>query len=222
MDMARKLGRWAAMALIAAGLGACSNFRLPTLEGVDVRPPGEPVASRDRDSPGSGRLFGDGGLVNIGLFGAGRREEGSVIGVNSFLWRASLDTVAFMPLQSADPFGGVILTDWYSPPEAPDERFKVTVYILGRDLRADGVRVQAFRQVRGGTDAARFAQQQVAAVPAEAANRGRGRARTPATSAVPRGTDGWLDAQVGNDVATEIENAILTRARQLRIGGVRQ
>tara|TARA_B100000676_G_C17841463_1_gene713159 strand:+ start:362 stop:925 length:564 start_codon:yes stop_codon:yes gene_type:complete len=101
------------------------------------------------------------------------------IGVNTFLWRASLDTVAFMPLSSVDPFGGVIITDWYSPPEVPSERFKMTVYILDRQLRADGVKVSVFRQ-------------QLAS-----GNR-------------------WVDSSVGIGTATELENAILTRARQLR------
>jgi hypothetical protein len=55
-----------------------------------------------------------------------------------------------MPLVSADPFGGVIITDWYAPPETPGERFKLTVYILGRQLRSDGVRVSVFRQVQRG------------------------------------------------------------------------
>ena len=102
------------------------------------------------------------------------------IGVNSFLWRASLDTVSFMPLVSADPFGGVIITDWYSPPQSPEERFKVNVYILGRALRADGIRASVFRQQRD-------------------------------TAA------GWIDAQVAPNTATDLENAILTRARQMRI-----
>jgi hypothetical protein len=66
--------------------------------------------------------------------------------VNAFLWRATLDTLSFMPLASADPFGGVIITDWYAPPSAPGERFKATAYVLGRQLRSDGVRVQVFRQ----------------------------------------------------------------------------
>jgi hypothetical protein len=70
------------------------------------------------------------------------------IGVNSYLWHASLDTLSFMPLASADPFGGVIITEWYSPPQAADERMKVTVYILDRRLRADGIKVAVFRQVR--------------------------------------------------------------------------
>lgn len=97
-------------------------------------------------------VFGAEGLT----FGTGNRSKqneagagGGGIGVNSFLWRASLDTVAFMPVTSADPFGGVIITDWYAMPEAPDERFKINVYILGRSLRADGVKVAIFRQVQG-------------------------------------------------------------------------
>ena len=82
----------------------------------------------------------------------GGEEEGAAavgIGVNAFLWRATLDTISFMPLLSADPFGGVIITDWYAPPETPDERFKMTVYILTRTLRSDGVQVSVFRQGRG-------------------------------------------------------------------------
>jgi hypothetical protein len=69
------------------------------------------------------------------------------LGVNSYLWHAALDTLSFMPLASADPFGGVIITDWYQPPGSPDERFKATAYILGRELRSDGVRLSIFRQV---------------------------------------------------------------------------
>src|SRR5579871_7015142 len=72
----------------------------------------------------------------------------NAIGVNSYLWRATLDTLAFMPLASADPYGGVIITDWYSAPQNPDERMKLTIYILDRRLRADGIRVAVFRQTR--------------------------------------------------------------------------
>lgn len=104
-------------------------------------------------APQGGRqsVFGEDGF---NLFGGGNKKTndqgGSGIGVNSFLWRATLDTISFMPLASADPFGGVIITDWYTPPQTPDERFKVTVYILDRALRADGLRVSVFRQMRDG------------------------------------------------------------------------
>ena len=94
-----------------------------------------------------GSIFGSGGVT---LFGDEDQAPASGIGVNAFLWRATLDTISFMPLLSADPFGGVIITDWYAPPESPDERFKMTIYILGRTLRSDGVQVSVFRQQRGG------------------------------------------------------------------------
>lgn len=71
----------------------------------------------------------------------------TTIGVNSYLWRASLDALSFMPLLQADSAGGVIVTDWYANPQAPGERMKVTVSILDQDLRADALRVAASRQV---------------------------------------------------------------------------
>lgn len=92
-------------------------------------------------------IFGKGGFKMLG--GKEKKDDSgsSGIGVNSFLWRASLDTVSFLPISSADPFGGVILTDWYTPAESPAERFKVNVFILDRQLRSDGVQVKLFRQV---------------------------------------------------------------------------
>jgi hypothetical protein len=72
------------------------------------------------------------------------------IGVNSYLWRAAIDTVSFAPLLQADSNGGVIVTDWYSNPNSPNERVKLTVAILDQDLRADALRVAASRQVNQG------------------------------------------------------------------------
>jgi uncharacterized protein DUF3576 len=71
----------------------------------------------------------------------------TTIGVNSYLWRAALETLSFAPLLQADSNGGVIVTDWYANPGSPDDRVKVTVTILDRDLRADALRVAASRQV---------------------------------------------------------------------------
>jgi Domain of unknown function (DUF3576) len=71
----------------------------------------------------------------------------TTIGVNSYLWRAALDTLSFMPMAETDSNGGVLVTDWYQNPAQPDERMKVTVTILDQDLRADAVRVAATRQV---------------------------------------------------------------------------
>jgi hypothetical protein len=76
----------------------------------------------------------------------------TTIGVNTYLWRAALDTVSFAPLLQADANSGVIITDWYVNPRAPGERVKLTVAVLDQDLRADALRVTATRQTaQGGT-----------------------------------------------------------------------
>jgi hypothetical protein len=97
----------------------------------------------------SGSILGDNAIVlGTNKTGKGAGDAGSgALGVNAYLWRGALDTLSFMPLASADPFGGVIITDWFQPPGSPDERFKATAYILGRELRSDGIRVTIFRQV---------------------------------------------------------------------------
>jgi hypothetical protein len=125
------------MALLLTGL--C------VLSACDVEP--EAVFPKDPElvrAERRGKLTGDG----LTLGGSDNEQDGgnSPIGVNSFLWRATLDTVAFMPLASADPFGGVILTDWYEDPSVKGERFKLNILILDRQLRADSVKVTAFRQ----------------------------------------------------------------------------
>jgi len=71
----------------------------------------------------------------------------TAIGVNAYLWRAAIDTVSFAPLLQADANSGVIITDWYSNPNSPGERIKLTVSILDQDLRADALRVAASRQI---------------------------------------------------------------------------
>ena len=108
----------------------------------------------------------------------------TTIGVNSYLWRATLDTLSFMPMVQTDSNGGVIITDWYTNPEKPDERFKCTVYILDARLRADGLNVAVFKQNRDASGA-------------------------------------WIDAPAATQTETDIENAILTRARQLRLSNIR-
>lgn len=164
--------RIASTVALAALLSACESIGIAP----DPPPPTEDRSAATSDS--------NGGLIET-LFGgdAPAGGGGSGIGVNSFLWRASLDTISFMPLSSADPFGGVIITDWYSPPETPRERVKLNIYILGRELRADGLRVSVFRQTR---------------------------ARQP-----------WQEAKVDPETVRDIENAILKRARELRISNLR-
>lgn len=123
-----------------------------------------------------GRVFGGGSTQT-----SSQPEAG--IGVNSYLWRATLDVLSFMPLSEVDPFGGVIITDWYANPELPSERFKATVYILDTRLRADALSVQLFKQIRGESG-------------------------------------DWVDAAVDPATRIQVENAVLTRARQLRISQI--
>jgi len=77
-----------------------------------------------------------------------KESNKSGIGVNTFLWRATLDTLSFMPLVSADPFGGVIITDWHSDSESSKEKFKVVAYIIGTELRVDGIKISIFKKIK--------------------------------------------------------------------------
>ena len=132
------------------GKGMCVGLLLGVLAGAGCDNVGPVQTTTDdprRPDRSEESVFGPGGIKLFGSKGDEAATGG--IGVNSFLWRASIDTVAFMPLRSADPFGGVIITDWYAPSATPDERFKMTVYILDRTLRADALRVAVFRQERG-------------------------------------------------------------------------
>jgi hypothetical protein len=137
------------LALAVAGLAACASD-------VPVEVPGEMSNEDDeRIRAQHGTIHGEEGIIAFGTNSDSDEDNGAVyggIGVNAYLWRASLETIDFMPLAQADPFGGVIITDWYSPPETPGERFKINVYILDTVLRADGVKVAIFRQT-DGTDA---------------------------------------------------------------------
>ena len=102
------------------------------------------------------------------------------IGVNGYLWRASLDTLSFMPLLTADPWGGVINYDWYINPQTPNERFKATVFILDTRLRAEALNVTVTKEIKGA--------------------------------------DGqWTAAPVAAQTEADLENAILTKARQLNL-----
>ncbi|MBM3591387.1 MAG: DUF3576 domain-containing protein [Alphaproteobacteria bacterium] len=161
------------------GLAACSG------DSSQVREVGRDEYNTDsrrerllRATSGSGT---GGGITMMGAGTEKGQEEGrgsGGLGVNAFLWRATLDTLSFMPLASADPFGGVIITDWHAPGGVSNERFKATAYVLGRQLRSDGVRISVFRQVRG--------------------------------------PGGWVDAPVSAATAAELEDKVLTRARELR------
>lgn len=151
-------------------LSSCEGLKVSNDEKIETR---REQKYRDMD-----KVFGE----DTFSFGGDRESsnKGEVgVGVNSFLWRASLDTISFIPLKSADPFGGVILTEWYTPNTTSNERIKVDILIIDRQLRADGLKVSVFRQKRQGTE--------------------------------------WVDLPVDTQTSIQLENVILTRARQLRI-----
>jgi hypothetical protein len=121
--------------------------------------------NRERIRAQAGTIHGNPkGFVLYGGKDDGRRQENGDAGEaaatgagGGYLWQAALDSLDFMPLAQADATGGVIITDWYAPPETPDERFKINVFVQGQEIRADAVKVRVFRQVRqddGWTDAA--------------------------------------------------------------------
>ena len=130
-----------------------------------------------------GKLTGEDGFK---IFGGGDSavSSGATLGVNSYLWRATLDTLSFAPLASVDPRGGVIITDWYESPDAPGEKFKINVLILDTALRSDAVKVSVFKKIRKNGE--------------------------------------WRDAEVNEKVASELEDKILTRARQFKIESTKQ
>jgi uncharacterized lipoprotein len=123
-------------------LSACSD--------TDVERASTPIDTKEQRRLQRGKLTGEDGLI---LSGGDKKDDSgsaSAIGVNIYLWRASLDTLSFMPITSADPFGGTILTDWYEDPKTPGERFKVNAVIMDKTLRADGVRISVFKQKLDG------------------------------------------------------------------------
>ena len=130
-------------------------------------------------------LSGCGGPTLGSVFGMGGDDRSAAeaqtgIGVNAYLWRASLDTLSFMPLANADPCGGVIYYVLYINPQTPNERFKGTVFILYTRLRADALNVSITKEVRDANGQ-------------------------------------WTGAPVAAQTETDLENAILTKARQLNL-----
>ncbi|HEX7799514.1 MAG TPA: DUF3576 domain-containing protein [Asticcacaulis sp.] len=167
-------------ALATVALGVCLSFTACASLGGKPGGPSAP-ASANTTEPETGTPLSH-------LFGGGHAKKNDYnaqagIGVNAYLWRASLDTISFMPLASADPWGGTIITDWYANPQKPDERFKITVYILDSRLRADALSVSVYKQVQQNGQ--------------------------------------WTNADVSQQTQVDIENAILSKARELRLSDVK-
>ena len=176
------------MKMVSAALVLTAAFGMAA-SGCATRPkaPAGPIVTAQGSGQFPTAAPRSGGLRVPGFGGSNRPTAAAPagLGVNSYLWRATLDTLAFMPLASADPYGGVIITDWYTNPEKADERFKATVYILDTRLRADGLNVNIYRQTKDTAG-------------------------------------GWVNAATNAQTDTDIENAILTRARQLRLSNLNE
>jgi hypothetical protein len=168
MIRARFRVAFATAVVFGSMMSACSDSKAvyPEKDRSDSSPQ---IQQKDESFLGMGDMFSD------------KKDNGSIgVGVNAYLWRAALDTLSFMPIATADPFGGTILTDWYQMPEAQQERFKLNIFIIGKVLRSDAIKVSVFKQARDSQGQ-------------------------------------WADVRVDDKMAADIENAILTRARQLRI-----
>ena len=130
-----------------------------------------------------GGMLGKGGLSFDSVLGMGNNKENSQtsisMNVNVFLWRGALETVDFMPLNSADQIGGTIITDWYSTPEKYDERCKLNIFITGKTLKTENLRVASFCQ--------------------ELKNQI------------------WINKKIDENNNVKIENAILNKAKKLRL-----
>lgn len=164
---------------LAFGLAACGGGDTSSGPASGADPLGEDEQVQER-LQANGSVFGDEGILGAIQ---GPQRQGDALPVNKFLWRASLDTLSFLPLASTDPFTGVIATDWGASPTTPGERFKVTAYMVRPALAASSLKVAVYREVRnaGGI---------------------------------------WVPAAVDPETSRKLEDAILTRARQIRIAEV--
>ena len=156
-----------ALALIIT-LSGCSGIVGQTKQ--EEKGPGSILTGRDEQ----GLKLSDfaGGDSNIGL------------PINALLWRASLDVASSIPLGDVDTFGGTIVTEWYQLDAADDERIKLAIFVLDRELRSDGIRVVVYVQKRKG--------------------------------------DGWSDNGADSEMGQQLEELILTRAREIRAATVNE
>ena len=159
---------------------ACCNLEI----GEPPPPPKDPAMKemeKYKENKEGKTLVSD--LLDNVLPGDNKGSAG--IGVNTYLWRATLETLSFMPLSSADPFGGVIVTDWYSKNEAPNEKYKIVAYIIGTQLRVDALKINVFKKIKNENG-------------------------------------DWIDQESHGEMGINIENSILTKAKQYRMANVEE
>ena len=161
-------------------LACCSNIEIGEPPGP-APDPKEKEMLKLKDTRKEGKTIVDDLFGNV--FPDNKGSAG--IGVNTYLWRATLETLSFMPLASADPFGGVIVTDWYSKNEAPNEKYKIVAYIIGTQLRVDALNINVFKKVKDEYG-------------------------------------DWIDQESHSEMSLNIENSILTKAKQYRMANIEE
>ncbi|MGE0736277.1 MAG: DUF3576 domain-containing protein [Alphaproteobacteria bacterium] len=130
---ARRLGLTAAGLLLALTAAACGDREVQPIGGFQER---QGLRSNTVVAPEGERR----------LLAKGQNNDRAQVTVNGYVWRAAIDTISFMPINQSDPYGGIITTDWYTPPESPNERLRLTVAVYGPEFRSDSVKVTVFRQ----------------------------------------------------------------------------
>ena len=118
-------------------LSSCSG-----LKSTPVEEPEEPVSI----------ITGKTGGISLSDFGSDKPSSDNNLPVNALLWRAALDIASFVPLDDVDTFGGSIVTEWHQPKSTPNQRLKLTMFVVGRELRSDAITVHAYIQARLGTE----------------------------------------------------------------------
>ena len=131
--------RIASVLLVTLLLASCSNI--------------QPAPVQEEEEPVS-FLTGKPGGTKLGDLAGLSGDGGDSMPVNAILWRASLDIISLIPIADVDTFGGTIVSDWYSLPDKPNERIKITIFVSGRELRSDAIRITVHVQSRDGMDGA--------------------------------------------------------------------
>ncbi|MDP1723882.1 MAG: DUF3576 domain-containing protein [Alphaproteobacteria bacterium] len=149
-------------------LSACTN---PKIENT--------YPSSHKDLYRFGSILGSQG-IKIGGINDDKKIDENAIKVNRYLWHASLDVLSsILPITSADPYAGAIITDWHTLVENPNEMFKIVVTIDSKELRADALSLKIYKKVKNLMDK-------------------------------------WQNSNVSKDTIAYFENAILSRASELR------
>lgn len=129
--------RIASVLLITLFLASCSNI--------------QPASVQEEEEPIS-FLTGKPGGIKLGDLDGLSGGGGDSMPVNAILWRAALEIISLIPIADVDTFGGTIVSDWHALPDKPNERIKITIFISGRELRSDAVRITVHVQNREGVD----------------------------------------------------------------------